>query len=84
MRRLVGVVQIKSPQEMNRFARLDVGYEQSLHAYRDCCAGSIDGESTHWLHHLHLEVSPLETHLDGHIATKYVHCISLIKLSCSL
>ena len=62
------VVEIKRPQEADGFACQDVGHKQSLHTDRNCCAASQDGQSTHRLHHLHLEVPPLGAHLDCHIA----------------
>ena len=75
------VVQVKCPQKVNRFSCPDVGHKQSLHTHGDCLAASQDGQITHRLHHLHLQVSPLGTHLDCHIATNKNMCTVLVWLN---
>lgn len=56
---LAEVMQIKGPQETNRFARQDGGHELFLFPYRDCCAASQDVESPHRLHYLNVDIPPL-------------------------
>ena len=63
------VLEIKSPQEMNRFTCHDVGRKQFLFTNSDCCIASWDGKSRYWLHDLNLDVPPLGTDLDYHIAS---------------
>lgn len=59
------VVQIESPQEADRFARLDAGHKHFFDTDRNGPAASQDGKSTHLLHHLHLDVPLLGAHLDA-------------------
>lgn len=66
---LVMVLQIKSPQETYRFTCHNVGHKQFLFTYRDCYIASWDGKSPYWLHDLNLDVPPLGTDLDYHIAS---------------
>lgn len=56
-------MQIKGPQEANRFARQDGGLELFHFTNRDCCTTSHDRKSPHRLHHLNVNVPPLGTNL---------------------
>lgn len=58
------VVQIKSPQETDRFSHQDVGHKQLLLTYWDSCTTSLDGKATHRLPHIDLDFILFETHLD--------------------